>query len=170
MTTRFLSTIGGELCETCLMSDTLVKPPVSDTTPLSPNEGTGLPDCASRENSRWRLLRKMRSFPPSRQNAGPRSFHPLADKTCPSLYASPSNRHNSLPVSASSAAMLLYGVVTYSTPSIMRGVPSKKPGVVPYSSSRVSQCFHCQATSSRAMFWAEMSASGEYLVPPASPP
>ena len=27
----------------------------------------------------------------------------------------------------------------------MRGVFSKKPGVVPYAASGVSQCFHCQA-------------------------
>ena len=43
--------------------------------------------------------------------------------------------------------MLLYGVVTYSTPSIISGVASKKPGTVLYSSSGVSQCFHCHATA-----------------------
>ncbi len=114
------------------MSETRDKPSVSDTIPAFPNEGTGLPVRASRENIRWRLFRKSRSRLPSRQNAVPRSFHPLADRIWPSLYASPSNRHSSFPVSASSAAMLLYGVVTYRTPSIIRGVLSKKPGAVPY--------------------------------------
>ena len=66
--------------------------------------------------------------------------------------------------------MLLYGVVTYSTPSIMSGVLSKKPGAVLYSSSGVSQCFHCQATCSRCTFPALMSVSAEYFVPPGSPP
>ena len=61
--------------------------------------------------------------------------------------------------------MLLYGVVTYSTPSIISGVLSKNPGIVSYSSSGVSQCFHCQATCSRWTFVALMSVSGEYFVP-----
>ena len=66
--------------------------------------------------------------------------------------------------------MLLYGVVTYSTPSIISGVASKKPGVVPNSSSGVSQCFHSQATCSRWTFWGVISVSVEYFDPPGSPP
>jgi hypothetical protein len=41
-------------------------------------------------------------------------------------------------VSASSAATLLYGVVTYSVPSIISGVASNCPGTVSYSFSGVS--------------------------------
>src|SRR5438093_10491245 len=130
------------------MSAMRARPSVSDTNPLLPNVGTGFPVCASRQKRRFRLLRKMRSLLPSRQNAVPRSFQPLPDRTCPNLYASPSNRHNSLPVVASTAAMLLYGVVTYSTPSLISGVASQKPGTVPYSDNGVSQCFHCQANCS----------------------
>src|SRR4029453_19184457 len=147
--TRSWYTTGGELCVTCLMSEMRSSPSVNETTPASPNERTGLPSSTSRENRRCLLFRKTRTLPPSRQNAVPRSFQPLPDKIWPSLYASPSNRHSSLPVSASSAALLLYGVVTYNTPSIMRGVASKKPGVVPNSAIGVSQCFHCQATCRR---------------------
>ena len=66
--------------------------------------------------------------------------------------------------------MLLYGVVTYSTPSIIRGVLSKNPGVVPNSASGVSQCFHCQATASRCTLPALMSVSDENFVPAGSPP
>jgi hypothetical protein len=54
-----------------------------------------------------------------------------------------------LPGSASSAATLLYGVVTYKTPSIISGVASKKPGIVPNSSIGVSQCFQSQTFCSR---------------------
>src|SRR5579871_66547 len=152
------------------MSDSRGSPSVSDVSPSLPNDGTGLPVCESSENNLERLLRKMRILFPSRQNAGPRSFHPLPDKTCPSLYPSPSKRHSSLPLSASIAAMLLYGVVTYSTPSIINGVASKKPGVVPYSLSGVSQCCHCQATCNRCTFCGLMPVSAEYRVFPWSPP
>src|SRR5437899_1781427 len=162
--------IGGELCVTCVKSDTRFKPSVSDTTPLLPKEGTGFPVLASSENRRCRLFRKMRRLSPSRQNAVPRSFQPLPESTWPNWYASPSKRHNSLPVSASSAAMLLYGVVTYSTPSIIRGVLSKKPGIVPYSGRGVSQCFHCQAICSPCTLAFVMSVSGENFVPAWSPP
>lgn len=155
---------------TWVISEIRGSPPVNEVTPLSPKDTTGLPVCASSENSRWRLFRNMRSLPPSRQKAVPRSFHPLLDNTCPSLYPSPSNRHSSLPVSASTAAMLLYGVVTYSTPSIIRGVFSKKPGAVPYSGSGASQCFHCHAICSRWIFPLLTSVSGEYLLLPGSPP
>ena len=43
------------------------QPSVSDTSPLFPNDGTGLPVLASSMNSRSRLFRKMRRLLPSRQ-------------------------------------------------------------------------------------------------------
>src|SRR5436190_103059 len=145
------------------MSEIRARPSVRDTFPLLPNEEIGVPVWGSREKSRYLLFRKRRSGPPrpSRQNAVPRSFHPLPDRSGPSSSALPSNRHFSLPVSASTAATLLYGVVTYSTPSIMSGVLSKKPGA-----GGVSQCFHSQATCSRCTFCGPISVSGEYFVPP----
>ena len=148
------------------MSEIRDSPAVSNTTPPLPNEGSGFPVCGSSEKSRCRLLRKIRIRAPSRQTAVPRSFHPLADKSWPSSYAWPSNRHRSEPVSASTAAMLLYGVVAYSTPSIISGVVSLNPGTVSYCFSGVSQCFHCQAMRSRCTFSGPMSVNGEYFVPP----
>src|SRR6185369_16876036 len=105
-------TTGGELCVAFLMSEIRARPSVREILPLSPNEGTGLPVLGSSENSRYLLFRKRRRLPPSRQNAVPRSFHPLPDSSGPSSSAWPSNRHFSVPVSASTAATLLYGVVT----------------------------------------------------------
>jgi len=66
-----------------------------------------------------------------------------------------------LPVSASSAATLLYGVVTYSVPSIISGVASNCPGTVSYSFSGVSQCFHCHAGCSCFTLPALMSVNVE---------
>src|SRR5688572_6844357 len=52
----------------------------------------------------------------------------------------------------------------------MSGVASNWPGVVPWSASGVSQCFHCQACASLATFAGLTSVSGEWRWPPWSPP
>jgi len=49
-------------------------------------------------------------------------------------------------------------------------VASNWPGVVPWSVSRVSQCFHCHSGCSLDTLVASISASGECRCPPSSPP
>jgi len=73
-------------------------------------------------------------------------------------------------VSAFSATTRLYGVLRYSTLSIMSGVTSNAPGRVPNSGSAFSRVVHSHAGASCATLSRVMSASAEYFVPPASPP
>jgi hypothetical protein len=55
----------------------------------------------------------------------------------------------------------LYGVLRYSTLSIISGVFSKVPGRVPNSGSASSFGFHSQAIWRRPTFARSMSVSGE---------
>ena len=77
-----------------------------------------------------------------------------------------SKAHSSAPVSAFSAMTRLYGVLKYSTLSIINGVAWKLPGRVPNWLSAFSRGDHSQATPSCDTVDALMSVSGENFIPP----
>src|SRR3954471_2702870 len=111
----------------------------------------------------------MRSLLPSalsRHAATPRCTKPVPLGGWPSSYAFGSNDHRSAPVSASSATTRLYGVVKYSTLSIINGVAWKLPGRVPNRASAFSRGDHSHAIARRDTVVAFTSVSVEYFIPP----
>ena len=67
-------------------------------------------------------IRSLLPAAPSRQAATPRCTNPVPFGGCPSSYAFGSKDQSSAPVSAFSATTRLYGVLKYSTLSIIKGV------------------------------------------------
>ena len=67
-------------------------------------------------------MRSLLPFAASRQAATPRCTKPVPLGGWPSSYAFGSNAQSSAPVSAFSATTRLYGVLRYSTLSIISGV------------------------------------------------
>jgi len=137
---------------------------------LNSNEEIGSPVLASRQNNLARLLRKIRSWSPSRHAATPRCTNPVPFGGCPARYACGSYAHSSRPVFASRAITRLYDVLRNSVSPIMSGVAWKFPGRARGSVFAVSPVAHSHAGASFATFPRLMSVSVENFVAARSPP
>lgn len=140
------------------------------TSPPAPKPGTGAPVAASSAMRRQRELRKIRRERPSLHAATPRWTKPVPFGTWPASVARGSNAQSCRPVRASRATTRLYGVLRYIVSRMTMGVAWKLPGRVPFSRMGTSPVSHVHAGASRPTLARLICASGEYFIPPGSPP